>query len=120
MEILLSWLDQNLNDKDQFYRWYVELSFWTGFRLSEMITLRKSDIDWHKGIFKVNKSRVHGLEKKFTKTHTSRDFYLNERSSLVLKSFIQFKKDHNYKSDYLMLCPETSHPFSMKNLLAYV
>lgn len=120
MEILLSCLDQNLNDKDKFYRWYFELAFWTGFRLSEMITLRKSDIDWHKGIFKVNKSRVHGLEKKFTKTHTSRDFYLNERSSLVLKSFIHFKKDHNYKSDYLMLCSETSHPFSTKNLLAYV
>ena len=45
MEILLSWLDQNSNDKDKFYRWYFELAFWTGFRLSEMITLRKSDID---------------------------------------------------------------------------
>jgi len=96
------------------------LIFQVNFLSAIRVTLRKSDIDWHKGIFKVKKSRVHGLEIKFTKTHTSRDFYLNERSSLVLKSFIQFKKDHNYKSDYLILGPETSHPFSTKNLLAYV
>lgn len=56
--------------------------------------------------FKVNKSRVRGLEKKVTKTHTSREVYLNERSTLALKYLIQFKKDQGYNSDYLMLCPK--------------
>lgn len=64
MDTLLSWLDQNLNDKDRFYRWYFELAFWTGFRPSEMIALRESDIDWSKRTFNINKSRVRGLEKK--------------------------------------------------------
>ena len=111
MEVLLSWLDQCLEDEDRFYRWYFELAFWTGCRPSEMIALRESDIDWFNGTFKVSKSRVRGLEKKVTKTHTSREVYLNERSTLALKSIIQFKKDQGYKSDYLMLCPQTKEPF---------
>ena len=46
-----------------------------------------------------------------TKTHTSREVYLNERSTVALKSLIQFKKDQGYTSDYLMLCPQTKKPF---------
>lgn len=76
-----------------------------------MIALRESDIDWFNVTFKVSKSRVRGLEKKVTKTHTSREVYLNERSTLALKSLIQFKKDLGYTSDYLMLCPQTKEPF---------
>ena len=41
-----------------------EFAFWTGCRPSEMIALRESDIDWFNGTFKVNKSRVRGLEKR--------------------------------------------------------
>lgn len=111
METLLSWLDQSLEAEDRFYRWYFELAFWTGCRPSEMIALRENDIDWFNGTFKVSKSRVRGLEKKVTKTHTSREVYLNERSSLALKSLIKFKKDQGYTSDYLMLCPQTKEPF---------
>ncbi|SEM18991.1 hypothetical protein [Acinetobacter sp. DSM 11652] len=71
-----------------------------------MIALRKSVIDWFKGTFKVNKSHVRGLEKKVTKTHTSREVYLNERLTLALKALLQFKKDQGYQTDYVMLCPK--------------
>ena len=64
MEALLAWLDKSLHDEDKFYRWYFEFAFWTGCRPSEMIALRESDIDWFNGTFKVNKSRVRGLEKR--------------------------------------------------------
>ncbi len=111
MEALLAWLDKSLHDEDKFYRWYFEFAFWTGCRPSEMIALRESDIDWFNGTFKVNKSRVRGLEKKVTKTHTSREVYLNERSTLALKALLQFKKDQGYQTDYVMLCPKTKEPF---------
>ncbi len=76
-----------------------------------MIALRESDIDWFNVTFKVSKSRVRGLEKKVTKTHTSREVYLNERLTLALKALLQFKKDQGYQTDYVMLCPK------MKELL---
>ncbi len=111
MEALLDWLDKSLHDEDKFYRWYFEFAFWTGCRPSEMIALRESDIDWFNGTFKVSKSRVRGLEKKVTKTHTSREVYLNERSTQALKALLQFKKDQGYQTDYVMLCPKTKEPF---------
>ncbi len=76
-----------------------------------MIALRESDIDWFNSSFKVSKSRVRGFEKKVTKTHTSREVYLNERSTLALKALLQFKKDQGYQTDYVMLCPKTKKPF---------
>ena len=79
-----------------------------------MLEFRQIDIDWFDGTFKVSKSRVRGLEKKVTKTHTSREVYLNERSTLALKALLQFKKEQGFKTDYVMLCPKTKEPFFNK------
>lgn len=107
MNALLDWLSKNLEDKDQFYYFYFELAFWCGCRPSEMIALRWSDVDWFNGTMRISKSRVRGVEKGVTKTHTVREVYLNDRSIRALKNIQELKMS----KDYVMICPETNEPF---------
>lgn len=107
MNALLSWLNTNLEEKDHFYYWYYEMAFWCGCRPSELIALRWSDIDWFNGTMRISKSRVRGVEKNVTKTHTAREVYLNDRSKNALKAIKQLK----LSNDYVMICPETNEPF---------
>lgn len=107
MNALLSWLNTNLEEKDHFYYWYYEMAFWCGCRPSELIALRWSDIDWFNGTMRISKSRVRGVEKNVTKTHTAREVYLNDRSKNALKAIQQLK----LSNDYVMICPETNEPF---------
>lgn len=111
MNAVLDWLDKNLEGLDRFYYWYYELAFWTGCRPSEMIALRESDIDWFNKTFRINKSRVRGIEKNVTKTKNVREVYLNDRSERALRELVNFKNEQDYRTDYLMLCPETKEPF---------
>lgn len=107
MNALLNWLDKNLTDKDRFYYWYFEVAFWTGCRPSELYALRWKDIDWFNESIIINKSRVRGVEKQVTKTHTVREVYLNDRSKRALEALDAMK----LSDDYVMICPETSQPF---------
>jgi len=107
MDALLGWLDKNLTDKDHFYYWYFEVAFWTGCRPSELYALRWKDIDWFNESVIINKSRVRGVEKQVTKTHTAREVYLNDRSKRAFEALDAMKLDN----DYVMICPETSQPF---------
>ena len=107
MNALLDWMKRNLEGKNQFYYFYFELAFWCGCRPSEMIALRWSDIDWFNGTMRISKSRVRGVEKGVTKTHTVREVYLNDRSKQALQSI----KDLKMSNDYVMICPETNEPF---------
>ena len=107
MKALLSWMDKNLTDKDHFYYWYFEVAFWTGCRPSELNALRWKDIDWFNGSVIINKSRVRGVEKQVTKTHTAREVYLNDRSKRAFEALDAMK----LSDDYIMICPETSRPF---------
>lgn len=107
MNALLNWLDKNLTDKDHFYYWYFEVAFWTGCRPSELNALRWKDIDWFNGSVIINKSRVRGIEKQVTKTHTAREVYLNDRSKRAFEALDAMK----LSDDYVMICPETSQPF---------
>lgn len=107
MDALLSWLDKNLSDKDHFYYWYFEVAFWTGCRPSELYALRWKDIDWFNGSVIINKSRVRGVEKQVTKTHTAREVYLNDRSKRAFEALDAMK----LSDDYVMICPETNEPF---------
>ncbi|MGO1375134.1 MAG: tyrosine-type recombinase/integrase [Psychrobacter sp.] len=107
MDALLGWLDKNLTDKDHFYYWYFEVAFWTGCRPSELYALRWKDIDWFNESVIINKSRVRGVEKQVTKTHTAREVYLNDRSKRALEALDAMK----LSNDYVMICPETSQPF---------
>lgn len=107
MNALLNWLDKNLTDKNHFYYWYFEVAFWTGCRPSELNALRWKDIDWFNGSVIINKSRVRGVEKQVTKTHTAREVYLNDRSKRALEALNAMK----LSDDYVMICPETNQPF---------
>ncbi len=107
MDALLGWLDKNLTDKDHFYYWYFEVAFWTGCRPSELYALRWKDIDWFNESVIINKSRVRGVEKQVTKTHTAREVYLNDRSKRALEALDAMK----LSNDYVMICPETRQPF---------
>ncbi|RLZ06830.1 site-specific integrase [Acinetobacter sp. 2JN-4] len=111
MNALLDWLKVNLKGDEILYYWYYELAFWSGCRPSELIALKESDFDFFSGMFKVNKSRVRGVEKNVTKTHTARDVYLNTRSEKAANELIKYKIDRNIRSKYLMICPETGEPF---------
>ena len=107
MNALLKWLDKNLTDKDHFYYWYFEVAFWTGCRPSELYALRWKDIDWFNESVIINKSRVRGVEKQVTKTHTAREVYLNDRSKRAFEALEAMQ----LSDDYVMICPETSQPF---------
>lgn len=107
MDALLGWLDKNLTDKDHFYYWYFEVAFWTGCRPSELYALRWKDIDWFNESVIINKSRVRGVEKQVTKTHTAREVYLNDRSKRAFEALDAMK----LSNDYVMICPETGQPF---------
>ncbi|MEG9303291.1 tyrosine-type recombinase/integrase [Psychrobacter celer] len=107
MNALLNWLNKNLTDKDHFYYWYFEVAFWTGCRPSELYALRWKDIDWFNESVIINKSRVRGVEKQVTKTHTAREVYLNDRSKRAFEALEAMK----LSDDYVMICPETSQPF---------
>lgn len=107
MNALLGWLDKNLEGKDRFYYWYFEVAFWTGCRPSELTALRWKDIDWFNGSVIINKSRVRGIEKQVTKTHTAREVYLNDRSKRAFEAINAL----GLSTDYVMICPETNQPF---------
>ena len=107
MSALLNWLDNKLVDKEHFYYWYFEVAFWTGCRPSELIALRWKDIDWFNGSVIINKSRVRGVEKQVTKTHTAREVYLNDRSKRAFEAL----NEMGLSTDYVMICPETNKPF---------
>jgi len=107
MNALLDWLDNNLEGKDRFYYWYFEVAFWTGCRPSELYALRWKDVDWFNGSVIISKSRVRGVEKQVTKTHTAREVYLNDRSKRALEALDAMK----LSNDYVMICPETNEPF---------
>ncbi|GAA5003606.1 hypothetical protein GCM10023206_07500 [Acinetobacter puyangensis] len=107
MNALLDWLDKNMISEDRFYYWYFEFAFWSGCRPSEMLALKWNDIDWFNSTVRISKSRVRGIEKPVTKTHTIRDVCLNERSKQALTEIRNLRLHPNY----VMYCPETGEPF---------
>lgn len=110
MNALLSWLDANMQDDDRIYYWYYELAFWTGMRPSEMIALKWDDVDWFNGTLHIHQSRVRGMEKSVTKTHTARTLYLNDRSHRAIDAIKNIYDTHKI-GNHIMRCPETKEPF---------
>jgi len=64
---------------------YVEFGFFVGARPSELIALQWSDVDFNKGIIRIDKARVMGHDKDTTKTAVVRDVELCPRAVTVLK-----------------------------------
>ena len=107
MNVLLEWLDKNLEGQNHYYYWFYEFAFWTGCRPSEIMALRWADIDWFNKTMCISKSRVRGHEKSVTKTHVARHVCLNERSLRALEAV----KALILSDDYVFICPETLKPF---------
>lgn len=110
MNALLSWLNTNMQGEDRLYYWYYELAFWSGMRPSEMLALKWSDVDWFNETLHIHQSRVRGVEKSVTKTHTARIVYLNERSRTAIEA-LQVMQKQSRERQHVLICPETNEPF---------
>lgn len=85
-----------------------EFSFFTGMRPSEIIALRWGDIDFPRGLARVQRARTFGQEHE-TKTFTVRDVELNSRAAAA----IERQKTHTFLKDgYVFENPVTGEPYS--------
>lgn len=106
MQLILDDLNK-LQGLEHIYYWYYELAFWTGLRPSELIALKWNNVDWDNKSIYINRSRVLGVEKSVTKTHTARQVLLNDRSYNALYALLELHIDPSY----ILICPETMQPF---------
>lgn len=100
---LLDWLKANKQDGEKLYYWYFLLMFWSGLRPSEAFALRWSDVS--DTTLYIHRSKVRGIEKQVTKTHTVRTVYLNQHSQLAINNL------RKYNTQYVLICPNTGQPF---------
>lgn len=85
-----------------------EFAFWTGLRTSELLALRKCDVDLERKVIFVRKALVHGREKE-TKTRSSaRTHQLHEVALKVLEAQLLITSD---KYDRIFLNPKTDQPW---------
>ncbi len=64
---------------------YFEFAFFTGLRASEQIALAWGDLDRKRGLLRVSRARVWGMDKPSTKTHRARELELLDRAMAVLQ-----------------------------------
>ncbi len=108
MLALINWLKDNMTGEEVVYYNYFEVAFFTGCRPSELIALHwDKDFDKFNKLLNISKSRVCGVEKNVTKTHTSRTIHLNDRAYNALLRQHQLTKGR----EHIFICPETDEPF---------
>lgn len=92
----------------------IQFLFWSGLRISEMISLTWQDIDFESKTISVNKARI-GNFSKSTKTEAGKRIVpmLNGAMS-ALKSQENYRK---YDLDEIFLNPNTNRPWSSSNKL---
>ena len=80
------WQGKTLNEKRRLYRAHVisEVMYSAGIRISELISLKKEDIMFNRGLLKV----------KDTKSGVIRDGILNEYAAKVLKIYVDEMRDY--------------------------
>ena len=83
-------------------------AFWTGLRTSELLALRKCDVDLERKVIFVRKALVHGREKG-TKTKSSeRTHELHEKAFLALKAQLELNTGGQER---VFLNPKTNQPW---------
>lgn len=70
---------------------YEEFRFFTGLRPSEEIALTLSDVDFVHGTISINKARVAGVDRSFTKTGDDRVVLLCPRARAVLERQLRLR-----------------------------
>jgi integrase len=85
-----------------------EFAFWTGLRTSELLALRKCDIDLNRKVIFVRRALVHGREKG-TKTKSSeRTHELHEKALSTLKAQLKL---NTADQERIFLNPKTNQPW---------
>ncbi len=85
-----------------------EFAFWTGLRTSELLALRKCDIDLKRKVVFVRKALVHGREKGTKTKSGERTHELHEKALTVLTEQIKLSPDNQER---IFLNPKTMQPW---------
>jgi len=86
---------------------YFELAILLGFRPSEGIDLRWSNVDWNKGLLLISSAKVRTVTKK-TKTSKDRLVELDDQCLALLQ---RLKKYTFMKGDHIFVYPVTGRPY---------
>jgi len=85
-----------------------EFAFWTGLRTSELLALRKCDIDLKRKVIFVRKALVHGREKGTKTKSGERTHELHDKALSTLKAQLKLNMGHQER---IFLNPKTSEPW---------
>lgn len=85
-----------------------EFAFWTGLRTSELLALRKTDIDIKRKVIFVRKALVHGREKGTKTKSGERTHELHPKALAVLTAQLRLTMDNQER---IFLNPETKQPW---------
>jgi integrase len=85
-----------------------EFAFWTGLRTSELLALRKCDIDLKREVIFVRKALVHGREKGTKTKSGERTHELHEKALLTLKAQLKLSTG---SQERIFLNPKTNQPW---------
>lgn len=108
MQVLLAGLrnfnkEKNLKDKITMYRVHVigELMYATGLRIAEVASIKMEDIDFKRGIIKVNEGKFGESRIAFMNEYSLKvlEIYLNTMRNLVLNGHHQ-KRERLFGTDY--------------------
>jgi integrase len=85
-----------------------EFAFWTGLRTSELLALRKCDIDLKRKVIFVRKALVHGREKGTKTKSGERTHELHEKALSTLKAQLKL---NTVNQERIFLNPKTNKPW---------
>ena len=85
-----------------------EFAFWTGLRTSELLALRKCDIDLDRKVIFVRKALVHGREKETKTRYSSRTHQLHEKAFNVLTAQLELS---SFDHERIFLNPKNNEPW---------
>lgn len=84
------------------------LIFWTGLRTSELLALRKCDVDLDRKVIFVRKALVHGREKETKTLSSARTHQLHEIAINTLIAQLKLSANNQEK---IFLNPKTNQPW---------
>lgn len=85
-----------------------EFAFWTGLRTSELLALRKCDVDLERKVIFVRKALVHGREKGTKTKSGERTHELHEKALSTLKAQLKLNTGDQKR---IFLNPKTNQPW---------
>jgi len=87
---------------------FYEFAFWTGLRTSELLAIRKCDIDLKRKVIFVRRALVHGREKGTKSKAGERTHELHEKAFSALKAQLKLNTG---SQERIFLNPKTNQPW---------